>query len=58
MGNFDAQRNQTTPINAETVTFKALGNHQLFAPYFITHNMLGPIKRRLITQRMPKFNIA
>ncbi len=28
MGNFDAQRNQTIPINAETVTFKALGNHQ------------------------------
>ncbi len=28
MGNFDAERNQTVPINAETVTFKALGNHQ------------------------------
>ena len=28
MGNFDAERNQTAPINAETVTFKALGSHQ------------------------------
>jgi hypothetical protein len=28
MGNFDAEKNQSIPINAETVTFKALGSHQ------------------------------
>ena len=27
MGNFDAERNDSSPINAESVTFKALGNH-------------------------------